>query len=275
MTTVDRVATPITAQDLANAISDVWASVVGGDPGQAIPVFIAQSAFETGEWKSIWNYNVGNVAGSGPSGNSYTATANPTAGGVTSAEAPHVWRAYDTLAEGVTDWLKVFAQGYPQSVAAAVKADIPGFIEGMFHGWGRDAQYFQAKGNDRANYQAGVQRFYNKYQNVAPTDVGPPTPPSSTSTTPAPAPAPESAPAPDSEPPSNIAQQTISTLRNDFANAVDNILGSVPSMPSMPSVPSLTPSPASKSFLGSWGLPLAFALGFGFVGWQMRKEPSL
>jgi hypothetical protein len=255
MGTVARIATPITAQDLANAISDVWESVVGGPPGQAIPVFIAQSAFETGDWKWIWNYNVGNIAGTGPTGDSYAATANPQSG-VTSAQAPHVWRSYDTLAEGVTDWLKIFAQGYPNSVAAAVKADIPGFIDGLWQGWGSNKHYFQGDTTAKAQYQAGVQRFYNQYRNVAPTST-PPSPPSSATPV-------TVDPVPDSEPPASPISLT------DFSSAVKNIIGNIPSMPSLPS-PSL-PASTSGKFLASWGMPLVVTLGLGVMAYSMRPQ---
>lgn len=162
---VPRVKTPVTAQDVANAIAEVWPSVVAGDPGSAIGVLVAQSAFETGNWSSIWNYNVGNVAAT--SGDFFQMTANP-APGVTSAQAPHTWRSYDTLTAAVMDWLTIFVQGYPQALGNAVAGNIPGFVAGLWQGWGRGAHYFQGDDTAFAEYLAGVQARYAVYGGTTP-----------------------------------------------------------------------------------------------------------
>ena len=173
---VPRVSTPVTAQDIANAIAVAWPAVVGGPVGSAVGILVATSAFETGRWKSCWNNNVGNVAWTG-SGDYYQATANPQEG-VTSAQAPHKWRSYPSLSAAMSDWLSIFAKGYPAALAAAKNGDVDGFMTGLWQGWGRGAHYFQGvqtapgppTGSDPTfnRYKAGVAGLYQKFRNLVP-----------------------------------------------------------------------------------------------------------
>ena len=164
---VPRVATPITAQDVANAIAIAWPAVVSGPVGSAIGVLVATSAFETAQWKGCFNYNVGNVAYTG-SGDYYQMTANAQSG-VTSAQAPHQWRSYPSLSAAMADWLKVFAKGYPDALAAAKSGDVSGFMDGLWKGWGRNAHYFQGDQTAFNQYKAGVAMYYNKFKSLVPS----------------------------------------------------------------------------------------------------------
>lgn len=54
--------TPITPDAFASALVAGWRTFFGGDaPRQAIVLLMAQSAHETGEWKYVHNFNIGNV----------------------------------------------------------------------------------------------------------------------------------------------------------------------------------------------------------------------
>lgn len=56
--------TPITAQDLFNALCRAYQATQGSRPRAAtILLLVAHSAFETGWWKSMWNFNLGNAKG--------------------------------------------------------------------------------------------------------------------------------------------------------------------------------------------------------------------
>ncbi len=56
----------------ASAISALWQAhqnVIGGPcPAALLEILAAQSALETGRWKSMWNWNFGNIRGHGPDG---------------------------------------------------------------------------------------------------------------------------------------------------------------------------------------------------------------
>ncbi|MEO8903568.1 MAG: hypothetical protein ABI627_18770 [Polyangiaceae bacterium] len=62
---VDNRLTPLTAQDATRALYDAYARVTGGPPSARIlALLLAQSAFETGRWQKLHNFNFGNIKAS-------------------------------------------------------------------------------------------------------------------------------------------------------------------------------------------------------------------
>ena len=60
------VATPISAVDIAVEIMHAWREILGVYPTRsALALLLAQSALETWRWRSMWNWNLGNVKASG------------------------------------------------------------------------------------------------------------------------------------------------------------------------------------------------------------------
>jgi Transglutaminase-like superfamily len=150
---VQRTATPVTAQTLANALASVWPSVVAAVPGQAIQMLVAQSAFETGAWKYVWNYNLGNVRYTG--GTPYFMMKDPGDDVV-----PTRWRAYSDLASGAKAWLSFLANNYSAALAYAQQGDVANFVASL-----KAKGYFTAP---QSQYQAGVQSYYNQYSGLSP-----------------------------------------------------------------------------------------------------------
>jgi hypothetical protein len=157
---VQRVATPVTAQALADALAAAWPSVVGGDPGQAIPILVAQSDFETGTWAACWNWNLGNVkTGSNWTGDFFNMTAGEGSAGQTMVASS--WRSYPDLESGAAAWLGVLAAGYSSALGYAEAGDLANFVQAL-----SDGGYFTA---DERTYYNGVAARYANYQSLVPS----------------------------------------------------------------------------------------------------------
>jgi Transglutaminase-like superfamily len=156
---VQRVATPVTAQDLANALAAAWPTSVGGSPGSAIQVLVAQSAFETGAWGAVWNNNLGNVKYSG--GTDYFQMTASEGSGASTTMVPSKWRSYDSLAAGAAAWLSFMAHNYSSAMASAMQGDVPGFVAAL-----KSSGYFTG---DATAYTNGVQQYYSQYSSLAPS----------------------------------------------------------------------------------------------------------
>ena len=156
---VDRIATPITAQTLLDALAAAWPSAVGGSPGQALQVLVAQSAFETGAWAAVWNYNLGNVKYTGNT-DYFTMTASEGSGASTTYVASE-WRSYPTLAAGAAAWLAFLAANYSAALGYAEQGDVANFVASL-----KSSGYFTG---DASDYTAGVQRYYTEYGSLTPS----------------------------------------------------------------------------------------------------------
>lgn len=63
------VRTPLTPLEAIDAIWHAHQEVIGGPcPVPLLEILSAQSAFETARWKALWNFNFGNIRGTGPGG---------------------------------------------------------------------------------------------------------------------------------------------------------------------------------------------------------------
>ena len=114
--------TPTTAQTLAATLRAIWSSVVGGAPtDDAITTLVTQSALETGDWASMWNWNVGNIAGTGGDYvqlKAYTGVYRP-------------YRAYPDLTSGTTAYLQLLHSRYAAALASAMDGDLDGFASNL------------------------------------------------------------------------------------------------------------------------------------------------
>lgn len=69
MTFVPKQRTVISPADAMDAIADAYEAVVGGEiPARLLLALTAQSALETARWRSMWNFNFGNIRGEGDAG---------------------------------------------------------------------------------------------------------------------------------------------------------------------------------------------------------------
>lgn len=126
MSQVAAVKTPVTLQDFYAAILRAWPAVIGGSPSHAsILVLLAQSAFETGYWKSLFAFNFGNakhVPGDGY--DYYVIPCGEIIDGQNVNLPACEFRAFDSLDAGVTDYLKMLRNRF-SSAWPAVEAGDP------------------------------------------------------------------------------------------------------------------------------------------------------
>lgn len=111
---VQRIRTPVTESQMAQAIINVWQKKFGSLPSkEQVAMVLAQNDLETGNRKSMWNYNVGNITTSGKDSFDYFDD-------LTTSEqvSKDVWkkmnlkyRAYPTLEAGVEDYLNLLSSG--------------------------------------------------------------------------------------------------------------------------------------------------------------------
>jgi hypothetical protein len=155
---VARVGTPVSAQALADALAAAWPTSVGGSPGSAIQVLVAQSAFETGRWAAVWNWNLGNVKYSGGT-DWFTMTASEGSGASTTMVASK-WRSYPTLEAGAAAWLSFLAANYATALTYAEQGDVADFVAAL-----KSSGYFTG---DQSQYATGVQQYYSQFSSIVP-----------------------------------------------------------------------------------------------------------
>lgn len=159
-TQLEPVRTPATAQQVYSALKNQWGSSVGGTPNhQALVMMTAQSALETGSWKSCWNWNVGNLSGKGGDYviiRAYTGVYRP-------------YRAFPSLDAGVSAYLGLLTARYASAIQAALNGDLTGFAAALkAHG------YYE---EDESAYLAAMQPRYAALTNsLANFDGGSPEP---------------------------------------------------------------------------------------------------
>lgn len=112
---VERVQTYVTEPQMAQAIIEAWRELFGAEPSkEQVTMVLAQNALETGNRKSMWNFNVGNITTDGKGQFDYYDD-------LTTDEQikPGVWkkmnlkyRAYQSLRDGMIDYLKLLSGGH-------------------------------------------------------------------------------------------------------------------------------------------------------------------
>lgn len=150
--------TPISAEQLYGALTRAWPSVVGGTANRAsLLVLLAQSALETGAWKSLYNYNLGNVKHvQGDGYDFFSIRCNEFANG------QEVWsqcqfRAYPNLDTGAQDYLAFLVRRFRTAWSAVEDGDPDDFVHRL-----KAAGYFTSSESD---YQAGVRRYFDSFSN--------------------------------------------------------------------------------------------------------------
>jgi flagellum-specific peptidoglycan hydrolase FlgJ len=128
ITEVPKEKTPVSQEEATTYIDSAFQRVFGGKPTpKQLAILVAQSAFETGWWKDMYNYNYGNIKGYGPSG---LTTRLPTTEGYGKTKISIVdgFRAYADAFEGVDDYLELLRDKYPKASECMKKEDVDGFV---------------------------------------------------------------------------------------------------------------------------------------------------
>jgi hypothetical protein len=161
---VERVATPVTGQQLADAMATVWPLIVGGTaPPAAIRLLLAQSDFETGTWKYCWNWNFGNAKHIPSDGTDYfvmTAGEGTGANGANTNMVSSMFRSYPTVLEGVKAYLNLLYKSFSSAWQYVMSGDPDSFVQTL-----KEHGYFRG---DLSAYTAGVKARLSKYIGLTP-----------------------------------------------------------------------------------------------------------
>lgn len=108
MSRVERVRTPVSQEQLSNALIEAWRQLFSNEPTkEQILLILAHNAIETGHRQSMWNYNIGNITTGGKSSDYFD--------GLKTKEqmSPGKWeekylkyKAYPSLLAGAIGYLK-------------------------------------------------------------------------------------------------------------------------------------------------------------------------
>ena len=159
---VERIATPISGQEFANALATVWPIVIGGAaPAVAIRLLLAQSDFETGGWKSCWNWNFGNVKHVPGDGTDWFVMTASEGSGASKVMVSSMFRSYPTMQEGAKAYLSIFHKRFSAAWPYIISGDVVSFVQAL-----KNERYFTG---DLTDYTSGVKVRLAKYTGIVPT----------------------------------------------------------------------------------------------------------
>jgi hypothetical protein len=158
---LEAVKTPITPQDVARALRAAWLRLFETVPAdQQVAVLMAQSALETGRWKSCWNYNLGNIKGGSKwQGDTTQFRCNEVIGGVVQwFDPPHpqtTFRAYPTLTDAASDYLWLLRRRFTGAWEYVLRGDPVGFSQAL-----KAQRYYTAP---EPPYTKGLKSLFGTY----------------------------------------------------------------------------------------------------------------
>lgn len=146
--------------EIKKAIATAYQRLHGKPIGsKMLDVLSAQACNETGLGASMFNFNFGGIKGSSPQGMTARCKTTEILGG----EEKHIvdgFRAYGSLTDGATDYVRFLEKRFPKAVEAAEKGDVSGFVGHLKAG-----HYFTA---DEGAYAGAVQRLLGATDDMAP-----------------------------------------------------------------------------------------------------------
>jgi hypothetical protein len=143
--------TQIGGRAAADALRSAWQTVTGEAPSDdTLAVLTAHWAHETGNGKSMMNFNFAGLKGKGPSGLS-VACSTREGYGENAVRIVDNFRAYRSAEEGATDYVSLLERRYPKAVEAARAGDASGFVSAL-----KDRGYFT---DNLDTYQARVSQL--------------------------------------------------------------------------------------------------------------------
>ena len=111
------VRTSFSTNQLVPAFVEAWKKLIGSDPAPTqIAMLLSHNALETGGFttKAMFNYNIGNIVKTTQDNYDYFVHPDSYHG----KKFMSKFRSYDSLTDGVYDYLKLLKKGYPQAFAA-------------------------------------------------------------------------------------------------------------------------------------------------------------
>ena len=146
--------TQLSGQQAADALRTAWQDLEGDAPSsEAIAILTAQWSHETGQGRSMFNFNFGGIKGTSPEGLA-TSYRTHEGWGATRRRIVDNFRAYTNAAEGAQDYIGLLQRRYPAALDAARRGDPAGFVHAL-----KAKGYFT--GNEQA-YVKSVTRLANR-----------------------------------------------------------------------------------------------------------------
>lgn len=167
--------TIISPLDVARALRAAWMRLYDEvPPNQCIAVLMAQSALETGRWKSCYQWNLGNIKpGSKWGGDVFQIRLNEVIGGkVVWFDPPHPqtnMRAYPTLTDAAADYLWLLRRRFSSSWTPVLTGDPVAFSQAL-----KRQGYYTA---DEPPYTRAVKSLFSEFLrllNTHESDAPPP-----------------------------------------------------------------------------------------------------
>lgn len=150
---VDKQKTQVSLTDLVHAFIRAWQSLFNEKPSkEQLAMFISQNSIETANRKAMWNYNIGNITHSTDDFDYWEAIDH-------SGGKPFLskFRSYNSLDDGVLDYLKLLRRTYPQSFAAS-SGSPKDFAHSLI-----SQKYKYYDPSVEPQYSAGMSSLYKQY----------------------------------------------------------------------------------------------------------------
>lgn len=168
---VEDLVTPVTPSDFFAALRTAWIEQFGSEPARvSLLVLMAQSGLETGLWRKLHRFNFGNAKSPPGDPHRYTMySCSEIDHGVETVYHPPNpicrFRAYETIDEGMRDYLDLLSVRFRPAWAAVRAGDPAAFVESL------SAQhYFTAS---VVSYKAAVVSLFHEFDHTVPADPPP------------------------------------------------------------------------------------------------------
>ncbi len=140
--------TQVSQGEIRDAIARAHAKVTGRAPSApTLDVLTAQASLETASGGRMYNFNFGGIKGRAPSGETARLRTHEVLSGK-DVEIRDGFRAYRTIDEGATDYVRLMRDRFPAAMAQAERGDVDGFARAL-----KQSNYYTA--NEKA-YASGL-----------------------------------------------------------------------------------------------------------------------
>ena len=140
--------TAVSASELRDALSRAHTKLTGRAPSAAtLDVLTAQASLETASGSRMYNFNFGGIKGHSAAGETAKLRTHEVLNGK-DVEIKDGFRAYRTLDEGATDYVRLVRDRFPSAMQQAERGDVDGFARAL-----KKSGYYTA---DEKAYAAGL-----------------------------------------------------------------------------------------------------------------------
>ncbi len=161
---VPRIKTEVSESQMRQAFEEAWMELFNKQPtSQQIALVLAQNALETGNRKSMWNYNIGNITTDGKGSFNYfddLKTKEQMSKGIWEDKYLK-YRAYSNLKDGIKDYLQLLSgKKYGKAWQHILNPNPAAFSKAI-----KQVGYYTA---DEDKYTETLNKLYKKFNKVQP-----------------------------------------------------------------------------------------------------------